>query len=167
MLKQSSFLDRWQSCFCREMGKVKVPSTRIPDFLRSVSKSIRNDTSGMTFPVDQWARRMGLRCNYQVVLIGFGNLASTYPLGRLWSGGIQDIGIFNGLVKIPGVISAVSDSAGSLLGEARLEGKVDFKPVSLKNPLLFGLSSIRMYRLRNWMFYSNGRMKEYAGVSPV
>ena len=81
--------------------------------------------------------------------------------------GIQDIGIFNELVKIPGVISAVSDSAGSLLSEARLEGKVDFKPVSLKNLLLFGLSSIRMYGPRNWMFYSNGAMKEYAGVSPA
>lgn len=156
-----------QSRFCREVGKVKVPSTSIPDFPRSVSKSVRNDTRGVAFPVAQRACRTGLRCNYQVVLIGFGDLASTCPLGRLWSGGIQDIGIFNGLVKIPGVISAVSDSAGSLLGEAGLEGKVDFKPVSLKNPLLFGLSSIRMYRPRNWMFYSNGAIKKYAGVSPV
>lgn len=155
-----------QSRFCREVGKVKVLSTSIPDFLCPVSQSIRNDTSGVAFPVAQRACRTGLRCNYQVVLIGFGDLASTCPLGRLWSGGIQDIGIFNGLVKIPGVISAVSDSARSL-GEAGLEGKVDFKPVSLKNPLLFGLSSVRMYRPRNWMFYSSGAIKKYAGVSPV
>lgn len=72
-----------QSRFCREVGKVKVLSTSIPDFLCSVSKSIRDDTSGVAFPVAQRACRTGLRCNYQVVLIGFGDLASTCPLGRL------------------------------------------------------------------------------------
>lgn len=80
-----------------------------------------------------------------------------------------DQGVFRTLASSMGLSKSQESSVLSLIQqeEAGVEGKVDFKPVSLKNPLLFRLSSIRMYRPRNWMFYSNGAIKKYAGVSPV
>lgn len=50
------------------------------------------------------ASRTGIRFNYKVILIGFGKMASTCPLWRLWSGGtIQGTDIYNESVKFLGL----------------------------------------------------------------